>query len=256
MWEEYIKKDNRIIRPLDGFEFILTSGFLYVTDFFDFIDIENFKNKCNEILAKILPFNYAIKKIDNYLFWIKKTFKKILEEKKYSEIEEYENYLKEESQIIIPGLSLTDEEEKDVQHLFKFVICQLKNNKSKLTLFANHVICDGRTIFSIFDIIRKIINNETIDLNNIKDSLCSFGQASNFKNISPDLYKKVPDNWIKISQTKLKILPKIKTPIHYINQHYIYDYMPISKFTKENKVSIQAMLTAMITRAVRKYLKL
>ena len=81
MWEEYIKKDNRVIRPLDGFEFILTSGFLYVTDFFDFIDIENFKNKCNDILVKILPFNYAIKKIDNYLFWIKKPFKIILEEK-------------------------------------------------------------------------------------------------------------------------------------------------------------------------------
>ena len=95
-----------------------------MTDFFDFIDIENFKNKCNDILVKILPFNYAIKKIDNYLFWIKKPFKIILEEKKYSEIEEYENYLKEETKIIIHGLSLIDEEEKDVLHLFKFVICQ------------------------------------------------------------------------------------------------------------------------------------
>ena len=40
------------------------------------------------------------------------------------------------------------------------------------------------------------------------------------------------------------------------NQHFIYDYVNISKFTKENKVSVQAMLTAMITRATRKYLKL
>ena len=256
MWDDYIKIDNRIIRPLDGFEFILTSGFLYVTDFFDFFEIGNFKNKCNEILPKIEPFNYAIKNINNYLFWIKKPFKILLEEKIYSEIEEYENYLKEETKIIIPGMTLIDKEEKDVQILFKFVICQLKNNKTKLTLYGNHVICDGRTIFSIYDIIRKIINNENIDYNNINDTLCSFGQLSNFNNIDSDKFRKVPDNWKKISETKLSIKPKLKTPIHYINQHFVYDYINISKFTKENKVSVQAMLTAMITRATRKYLKL
>ena len=48
----------------------------------------------------------------------------------------------------------------------------------------------------------------------------------------------------------------LKTPIHYINQHFVHDFINISKFTKENKVSVQAMLTAMITRATRKYLKL
>ena len=61
MWEDYIKLDSRIIRPLDGFEFMLTSGFLYVTDFFDFFSAESFRNKCNEILPKIEPFNYSIK---------------------------------------------------------------------------------------------------------------------------------------------------------------------------------------------------
>ena len=126
MWDDYIKIDNRIIRPLDGFEFILTSGFLYVTDFFDSFEIGNFKNKCNEILPKIEPFNYAIKNINNYLFWIKKPFKILLEEKIYSEIEEYENYLKEETKIIIPGMTLIDKEEKDVQILFKFVILSIK----------------------------------------------------------------------------------------------------------------------------------
>ena len=88
-------------------------------------------------------------------------------------------------------MTLIDKEEKDVQILFKFVICQLKNNKTKLTLYGNHVICDGRTIFSIYDIIRKIINNENIDYNNINDTLCSFGQLSNFNNIDSDKFRKV-----------------------------------------------------------------
>jgi hypothetical protein len=153
-------------------------------------------------------------------------------------------------------MSLVDQEEKDILLLFKFVICQLKNKKTKLTLYVNHVICDGRTIFSIFDIIRKIINNETVECDKIEDKLCSFGQLSNYKDINPDMYKKVPENWLEISKIKLHLLPKVKTPIHYINQHHIYDYLSISKFTKENKVSVQAMLTAMITRAVRKFLKL
>ena len=256
MWDEYKKIENRIIRPLDGFEFILTSGFLYITDYFDFFDTKLFIDKCNDILPKIEPFNYSIKSLNNYFFWINKPFKILLEEKEYSEIEEYENYLKEEEKIIIPGLSLKDPEEKDILLLFKFVICQLKNKKTKLTLYVNHAICDGRTIFSIFDIIKKVINNENIELDKIKDTLCPFGQLSNYQNINPELYKKVPENWLNISKTNLHILPKIKTPIRYINKHYIYDYLPISKFVKDNLVSVQAMLTAMITRAVRKYLKL
>ena len=256
MWEEYKKLDNRIIRPLDGFEFILTSGFLYITDFFDFFDTKSLANACNIIFPKIEPFNYAIKMINNYLFWIKKPFKILLEEKKYSEIEEYENYLKEEENIVIPGIKLKHPEEKDIQLLFKFVGCQLNNQKTKLTLYVNHVICDGRTIFSIFDIIKKVINKENIEYEKIKDTLCSFGQLSNYKNINSDLYKKVPEKWLNISKTKLHIFPKIKTPIHYINKHYIFDYLPIQKFVKENKISVQAMLTAMITRAVRKFLKL
>ena len=203
MWEENKNIDKRIIRPLDGFEFILTSGFLYVTDFFDFFDTQTFINKCNEILPNIEPFNYSIKSINNYLFWINKPFKILLEEKNYNEVEEYDNYLKEEENIIIPGLSLKDPEETNILILYKFVICQLKNKKTKLTLYVNHVICDGRTIFSIFEIIKKIINNENIEYDKILDKLCSFGQLSNFNNINQELYQKVPEIWLEISKTKL-----------------------------------------------------
>ena len=256
MFDEYKKKDSRIIRPLDGFEFILTSGYLYITDYFNYFDTQVFKEKCNSILPNIEPFNYSVKKLDNHFFWIKKPFKIFLEEKPYNEDEEYENFLKSENKRVIPGRLLIDPEESDIQLLFKFSICQLSNQKTKLTFYVNHVICDGRTIFSIFDIIRKIINNENIDYTNIKDSLCSFGQLSNYKHIDPKIYEKMPENWEKISKTKLKLFPKVQQPIQYINKHLTFDYKTIQKFTKENKVSVQAMLTAMITRAIRKFLKL
>ena len=123
MLDKFKNLDNRIIRPLDGFEFILTSGHLYISDYFNYFETKSFINKCNNILPNIEPFNYCIKKMNNHLFWIKKTFKILLEEKEYNEIEEYENYLKEENNIIISGMSLTDPEEKDIQLLFKFVIC-------------------------------------------------------------------------------------------------------------------------------------
>lgn len=93
-WEKYLKEDSRLIRPLDGYEYYITMTFLYVSDIFDNFDIEKFKNNCQEELPKINIFNLGIKRIDNYIFWIKIPFKFILEETKYDENEEIENFLK------------------------------------------------------------------------------------------------------------------------------------------------------------------
>ena len=81
-WEKYLKEDSRLIRPLDGYEYYITLTFLYVSDIFDKFDIEKFKNNCQEELPKINIFNLGIKRIDNYIFWIKIPFKFILEETK------------------------------------------------------------------------------------------------------------------------------------------------------------------------------
>jgi hypothetical protein len=120
-------------------------------------------------------------------------------------------------------------------------------------LFAQHCICDGRTIFNIFDLIRKIIQEKKLD--KIKCNLCNFGQTSNFNeklNLKEILIK--PKKWEEIPQ--MKLLPKITSKIQMINKHYIYKYIPIKNFCTENKITIQSMLITMMSRAIRKYFNL
>ena len=249
MWEKYKKIDDRVIRPLDGFEFCLMSGFLSVTDIFPKFSTENFIKNAEENLPKIEFFNYSIKMINKYPFWIKKSFKINIEIIEWTESEELEPLLEKEEETPVKTIKVFDKDEKDIVGTLKFRICQLKNDKTKLTMYAMHTICDGRTIFEIFDIIRKIITEEKIEP--IKVKLCEFNQQNNYENLPSFLFDGIPKTWLEIP--KMKILPTITVPTSYINKHYIYDYIPIEKFCKENKLTIQSMLMAMISRTTRKF---
>ncbi|OUM66770.1 hypothetical protein PIROE2DRAFT_5983 [Piromyces sp. E2] len=176
-----------------------------------------------------------------------KPFKMNIEEVEWNENEEIENYLKNESKIVIPYKPILDEE-KDVSGMFSFRVCQLKNNKTKLTFTVSHGICDGGTVFNMFEFIRRVINGETLEKND--EALPSFSGHENFQNLD-ESYEKPPQAWNEIPP--LNLLPKIPEPIEYVTIHYIYDYAPIAKFCKENNVSVQAMLAAMMTRGIRKY---
>jgi len=249
MWENYIKQDNRIIRPLDGYECVLTGGYLNVIDVFPKFSIEEFKKKAQENLSKIEIFNYAIKFIDEHSFWIKKPFKIHLEEVEWTEDEEIENLLRNEEKTPRPCQNVRYEDEDDVIVCFLFKVCQLKNDKTKLTFSALHAVSDGRTVFFMYDLLRKVINNEKLE--EMKAPLCSFNQLGNFHDLDPSVYNQPPKTWSEINE--LSILPKISGPSSHVTIHNIYDYPPISKFCKENNVSVQAMLIAMTTRAIRKF---
>ncbi|ORX57261.1 hypothetical protein BCR36DRAFT_580678 [Piromyces finnis] len=249
MWEEFIKKDCRIIRPLDGYECCLTGSYINVTDIFPRFSIDEFKKNAQENLSKIEIFNFAIKFMDGHSFWIKKPFKIQIEEVEWSENEEIENFLKNEDKITTPHQNVRYEDEKDVINCYLFKLCHLKKNKTKLTFSALHAVSDGRTIFTMYDILRKIINGEQIEKMNTP--LCSFNQMSNFHDLNPSLYNQPPKTWNDI--INLSILPKISEPIKYVTIHNIYDYPPISKFCKQNNVTVQAMLIAVASRAARKF---
>jgi len=249
MWEEYKKKDDRIIRPLDGYECCLIESYINVTDVLPKFSIDEFKKKAQENLSKIEIFNFSIKLIDGHSFWIKKPFKIHVEEVEWNESEEIENLLNNEDKVITPNQNVRDENEKDVIICFLFRICHLKNDKTKLTFSALHAVSDGRTIFTMYDLLRKIINGEQLE--KMDTPLCSFNQMSNFHDLNPSLYNKPPKTWYEINE--LSILPKITTPIGYVTIHNIYDYSPISKFCKNNNVTVQAMLIAMASRAARKF---
>ena len=249
MWEKFIQRDNRIIRPLDGYECVLISSYLNIVDILPRFSIEEFKKNVQDNLSNIDFFNISIKLMDNHPFWIRKPFKIYLKEIEWTEDEEFENVLKNEYKTLNPFQNIRDEEEKDVITPFLFRICQLKNDKTKLTFSVIHAMSDGRTIFYMYDLLRKIINGEKLE--KIESSLSSFNQLSNFQDLNPSLYEKTPETWNKIN--KLKILPSIPNPGGYITIHSIYDYPPISKFCKDNNCTVQAMLIAMATRAARKY---
>jgi len=200
-------------------------------------------------LSKIEIFNLAVKLMDGHSFWIKKPFKMHVEEVEWNENEEIENVLNNENKTMTPNQNVRDENEKDIKICYLFRLCHLKNNRTKLTFSALHAVSDGRTVFTMYDLLRKIINGEQLE--KMDSPLCSFNQMSNFHDLDPSLYNQPPKTWYEINE--LSILPKIPSVIGYVTIHNIYDYPPISKFCKENNVSTQAMLIAMASRAARRF---
>jgi len=249
MWKEFKAIDPRVIRPVDGTEFFVTNYFINLTDVFPRISKEEFIKRAEENLSKLEIFNLAFKRINGHLFFIHKPFKMHLEEVEYNEDEEIENFLKKKDKMVIPFKPLPDEEEKDVQYLYYFKICQLKkSNQTKITLTINHTICDGRTIFTLMDYIRKFIKGESIERNN--EPLPNFGGMERFKKLDKSFYES-PKVWNEV--TKVPLVPHMKPPFHNIRPHMIFDYQPISKFMHENGITVQAMLMAVISRAARRY---
>ena len=249
MWEKYKEKDNRIIRPMDGYESVLISMYLNIIDVFPEFSIEDFRKNAQENLSNIEFFNIGIKLIDKHPFWIRKPFKMNLKEIEWTEDEEIDVILKKEHEIITPLQKVYDEKDKDIIIPFLFEICQLKDKKIKLKFSVIHAMSDGRTIFYMFDLLKKIIKGEKLE--KMETPICSFNQRGNFHDLNPSIYEETPKTWKEINE--LSILPKILKPEGYVTVHNIYNYPPISKFCKENNVTIQAMLIAMVTRVARKF---
>jgi hypothetical protein len=249
MWEEYKAIEPRVIRPVNGNEFFITGSYINVVDVFPKFSIEEFRKRAQENLPKIEVFNHAIKRIKGFPFWIRKPYEVDIEEVPYTEDEELENFMKKSEEWIIPNGPFFDKEDKDIQKLFYFKICQLKNNQTKLTFGASHMLSDGRTIFNLLDLIRKVIKGETLEKNN--EALPSFDERERYQN-TDETFGKCPETWNEIEECQL--LPKINSmPCNYVTRYYTYDYAPISNFCRANGVSVQAMLMAMMTRATRRY---
>jgi len=252
MWEQYKEKDSRIIRPLDGSEFVLNGYYINVIDVFPKFSTEEFVKRAQEELSKVEIFNIAIKIIDGHFFFIKKPFQVHIEEVEWTENEEIENYLKNQDQMVIQ-FERPMEENNDVIVCFSFKICQLKNDKTKLTFTALHTFSDGRTVFDLMDLVRKVIAGEILE--KIDSPLCEFGQKGNFRDVD-EIFAKGGAGEIFGSIEKANLLPKLQEPFNNVVVHTTYDYPPIKKYCKENNVGIQAIIMAALARATRKFNKL
>ena len=274
-WKQYLIKDKNIIRPLDGYEYFLTASYLTATDIFPKFDTEDFYKCAKNNLPQIDIFNYQIKFIEEFPFWYYKKLE-LIRNLNFKEInieeKDYKTYLQKEK--IFKGINDNyDPKDKSIKLSYIFEICQINDQHTMLIMKALHCTSDGRTLFNIYEYVRKIINfiinnknnknliNNEIFLDKKEVKICPFGQYDNYINLDKKIFEKPPNKWLEIPFRK--IIPDLeidkdtdKEEIYYINQHYIFDYKKIQNFCKNNKVSVQAMLITMISRATRKYYNL
>ena len=274
-WKEYLENDKNIIRPLDGYEYPLTMSYLAVTDIFSKFNAEDFYYCAKKNLPQIGIFNYQIKYIEKHPFWYYKKFDLIknynFEEIKQFEENDYGKYLQKEK--ISKGMDNLDPEDKSIKLTYKFEIIQINDNQTILTMKTLHTNCDGRTIFNIFEFVRKVIDfilknkdnkniiNNEVFLEKKEVKICPFGQFDNYINLDKKLYQNPPDKWLEVPLRKiipdLEIKEKTNNEeIYYINQHYVFNYKKIQDFCKKYQISVQAMLITMMSRATRKYYNL
>ena len=275
-WKKYLEEDKNIIRPVDGYEYFLTFNYLGVTDIFPKFETEDFYICAQNNLPQIEIFNYQFKYIEQYPFWYRKKFE-LIKNINFIEINnlgetDYKKYLEKEN--ICQGINDNfDPNDKSIKLSFRIEICQINENQTMLSLKAFHATSDGRTIFNIFDYVRKIVEFITENSNNkelIKTKIflekkeakiCPFGQYENYINLYKKLYEKPPEKWFEVPLKR--ILPDLeidektdKGKIHYISQYHIFDYKKVNEFCKKYRVSVQAMLATMLSRATRKYFNL
>jgi hypothetical protein len=270
-WKKYLNEDKNIIRPFDGYEYFLTVSYLFISDLFPKFQYDDFIQCANLNLPNIEIFNYQVKYIENHPFWYKKQFQLIKDLNIFdltnSNINEndYMKYLLKEHKVEF--IEIFDPNDNSLLLPYKIEIIQLEK-ETQLNFYSLHAMCDGRTIFNIFDYIRNIIDYITKEKNKsklnekflpiIKSELCDFGQLNNYINLDKKYYEKPPEKWNEIPHKS--ILPKLKIEKekknYYYNKHFIFSYPKIEKFCKENKISPQSMLTTMITRSTRKYYNL
>ena len=271
-----MENDKNIIRPLDGYEYFLTISYLTATDIFPKFDAEDFYKCAQNNLPQIDIFNYQIKFIENFPFWYHKKIElvKNLNFLEITKLEEndYKEYLQKEK--IAKGRKANfDPEDKTIKLSYRFEILQINDKQTILNMRAMHATSDGRTLFNIFEYVRKIVDfiiknkdkkdsiNNEIFLEKKEVKICPFGQYDNYNNLDKKIFENPPDKWLEIPFQK--IIPDLeinenieKDKIYYINQHYTFNYKKIKEFCQKNKTSIQAMLITMLSRATRKFYNL
>jgi len=256
MWKEYRAIDPRVIRPIDGNEFFLTTCYNHITDVLPRISAEEFKKRVEENFSRIELFNLALKKINGHYFFIHRPFKINIEEEECTEDKELDYYSENGKEYIIPWEPIKekyikDVNDKDVKLLYHFKIWQLKKtNQTRIKFSLSHMISDGRSVFALMDCIRRIVNGETIESNDEK--LTNFGGVDRFKNLDESFFRP-PNVWSEIPN--FPVLPKSESgpPYQYVTSYITLDYEPVKKFISESGFSLQVMITTMTARAFRRF---
>ena len=205
--------------------------------------INNLKSIYVELLTRFPQFRLKLPLIDNLRYWV------------LLEIEDcpFESLIKTED---IPKDKLPDSFPLDELPIWRLYITETENNKIRFRFSSSHSFVDGRSIFSFLELFINLAENkkftedflqaENLPLTN------SFQKKNLFTEEIGDNFT-TPESWKKLKNYKL--YPEVKLPSYCINTQWDFEYSPISKFNRKYNFTCQALLMAIMERAIRKYNK-
>ena len=240
------RKSGRVIRPVDGYESGESAIWISLTDEIEDIgvDAETLSKLLPPVLSKYDVFNMTITTTGGKGYW---TWLPVLETgvpvesvpwvDELPAVEENRAFLPPWGALFRVALSVSPKDSSGKQ-------------RGRLTVYASHAICDGRTLESLHRVVRSAVPGQpgTADLPN--QGLCAFGQAANFT-LPPEAYSSAPASWdFKLG----RMIPDFAAE-HYVEVYSDYDNTPIRSYCRKHGVSTQGVMMAIMERAYRAYNK-
>lgn len=251
------RKKGDIIRPVDGYELGQSMVWVSLTDDIPDINIdpETLSTLLPPVLSKYDVFNMTITLVNAKAYWV---WLPVLETGVPVESVPWVDVLPaiEESRVFRPypgspmfriALSVSPRLPKDETSSSS---PQQQHRRGRLTIYASHAICDGRSLENLYRVVRSAIPGQpgTDDLPN--QGLCAFGKADNFT-LPQDAYNSAPPSWnFKFG----RMVPDFDAD-RYVLVHSNYANKPIRSYCRKHHVSVQGAMMAMMSRAYRKYNK-
>ena len=137
--------------------------------------------------------------------------------------------------------------------IWRLYITETEDNKIRFRFSSSHSFVDGRSIFSFLELFINLAQNKKFTEDFIKAENLplsnSFHKKELFiKEIGEN--SEMPDSWKKLK--KCNLYPEVQLPSYCINTQWDFDYPEISKFNRKYNVTCQALLMAIMERALRK----
>ena len=135
--------------------------------------------------------------------------------------------------------------------------------RCRVRVVASHCIADGRTLASIFDVIRACVPGEAPCV--LSDTpLCAYGQRANFGAALPEAaLHTVPTSWStggagSGDAVKVRVLPQLSAEqaaaSAYVEDRWCTPWAPLAQYfaARRSSASLQGMLMVVVARALRR----
>ncbi|BFU25335.1 hypothetical protein EHI8A_090190 [Entamoeba histolytica HM-1:IMSS-B] len=251
------------VRPMNYNEWPLISMWISVSDLFEDIDINKFKRNLPHVLKQYTPFKLFAKpeKVDiNDQIDIKKTpFGSKDANEQYWWYKANDEWLIQNEKEYLKEVPFEDKREircsnknlMTTSGLLYYIEWSQKGNLFRIELFTSHSLCDGRTIFNCFDVIRSVITEEKCTFED--DPLLDYDVTS-YYSLTQEQLNSIPEAW---HLEEGRWYPDTGFDDNEnICQTVSYCYNNVDKFCHKYKVGVQSIINTCQTRAFKKFYNL